>query len=120
MLTELETDRLRLRQWKEEDFAAYAEYYAHEETAKLVGGRCHREAAWRRLASLIGHWTLRGYGYWAVLTHREIPSRDSLVPRVPRKTAFYNKLTGSRSITTLTPPRPTSRSAAYLTTRPIA
>jgi len=66
MLTELETDRLRLRQWREADFPAYAEYYADEETAKYVGGLCHREAAWRRLASMIGHWALRGYGYWAV------------------------------------------------------
>jgi len=25
-----------------------------------------REAAWRHLAMLAGHWTLRGYGHWAV------------------------------------------------------
>ncbi len=65
-MVELETQRLLLRQWQEKDFEPYAAYYADEETAKYVGGTCNREQAWRRMASLIGHWTLRGYGYWAV------------------------------------------------------
>lgn len=55
-----------LRQWEAGDFEAYARYYAREETARFVGGVADRDRAWRRLVSLIGHWTLRGYGYWAV------------------------------------------------------
>lgn len=62
----LETDRLILRPWEERDFEPFAEFYADEEMARYVGGSCDREQAWRRFATLIGHWTLRGFGYWAV------------------------------------------------------
>ncbi len=65
-MIEQETERLLLRQWRAEDFDAYARYYANEETAKFVGGVKDRDQAWRRLASEIGHWALKGYGYWAV------------------------------------------------------
>jgi len=60
------TKRLLLRQWANDDFESFATYYADEEMARFVGGKSDREAAWRRMASLIGHWALRGYGYWAV------------------------------------------------------
>ena len=53
MYDEVETQRLILRQWRPEDFEAYAAYYADPELARFVGGRSTREAAWRRLASLI-------------------------------------------------------------------
>ncbi len=65
-MTELTTPRLLLRQWKADDFEAYADYYASERTARYVGGVLDRDKAWRRLAAEIGHWTLRGHGYWAV------------------------------------------------------
>ncbi len=61
-----QTERLLLRQWQASDFEPYAAYYADEEMAKYVGGMSSREDAWRRMASEIGHWTLRGFGYWAV------------------------------------------------------
>jgi RimJ/RimL family protein N-acetyltransferase len=62
----LETERLRLREWREADLPAYAEFWADEATARFVGGACARDDAWRRMAMLIGHWVLRGYGMWAV------------------------------------------------------
>ena len=65
-MIEQETNRLLLRQWRTEDFDAYAGYYANEKTAKYVGGVSDRNQAWRRMASVVGHWVLRGYGYWAV------------------------------------------------------
>ena len=65
-MVEIETDRLLLRQWQEKDFKSFAKYYSDEEMAKYIGGRCSRELAWRRMATLIGHWVLRGYGPWAV------------------------------------------------------
>lgn len=65
-LIEIETDRLRLRQWKATDFEVYAKYYSNESLAKYVGGRIGKEMAWRKMASLIGHWYLMGFGYWAV------------------------------------------------------
>jgi RimJ/RimL family protein N-acetyltransferase len=65
-LIELETKRLRLCKWHERHFESYAEYYDDEEMARWVGGLKSRDQAWRHMAALIGHWALRGYGYWAV------------------------------------------------------
>lgn len=62
----LETERLRLRGWREEDLGAFAEFCASEATARFVGGACSRDDAWRRIAGHIGHWVLRGYGSWAL------------------------------------------------------
>ena len=63
---ELETDRLRLRQWREDDIESVAAILADEQSARFLGGICSRDQAWRRMATLVGHWTLRGFGYWAV------------------------------------------------------
>jgi len=62
----IETPRLILRDWRPEDFERYYEFYQDEEMSRYVGGISNAEQAWRRLAGVIGHWTLRGYGYWAV------------------------------------------------------
>jgi RimJ/RimL family protein N-acetyltransferase len=62
----LETERLRLRGWREEDLPAFAAFWADESTARFVGGSCSRGDAWRRMAAQVGHWVLRGYGMWAV------------------------------------------------------
>lgn len=61
-----ETERLVLRRPEEKDFEPYEQYYSDPQLAKYVGGVADRDGAWRRLAALIGHWELRGYGYWAV------------------------------------------------------
>ncbi len=61
----LETERLTLREFREEtDFEAYAEFYGSEET-KYYGGPLDRRDAWRA-AAMMGHWIIRGYGAWAV------------------------------------------------------
>jgi RimJ/RimL family protein N-acetyltransferase len=62
----IETGRLKLRQWNENDFDDFALYYADEENARYVGGQKDADQAWRHLALLIGHWELKGFGYWAV------------------------------------------------------
>jgi RimJ/RimL family protein N-acetyltransferase len=62
----LETERLRLWEWREEDFPAFADFWADETRARFVGGTCTREDAWRRMATYAGHWMLRGYGEWAI------------------------------------------------------
>ena len=62
----LETERLLLRLWRSEDFDQYAAYHADEELARFIGGACSRGQAWRRMAAELGHWTLRGYGFWAL------------------------------------------------------
>ena len=62
----LETQRLHLRAWRNEDLDAFAEFCANETTARFVGGACNREDAWRRIAGQVGHWALRKYGSWAL------------------------------------------------------
>jgi len=63
----LETPRLLLRMWRNEDFATYEKMCADPEIMKYLGGRIFdRLEAWRHMAFLVGHWELRGYGHWAV------------------------------------------------------
>lgn len=63
----LETDRLLLRQFRDSDFDAFAAMNADPECIRYIGeGRpLDRGTAWRKLAMFIGHWKLRGYGFWA-------------------------------------------------------
>lgn len=61
----LETERLRLRPWRSDDLDVFAGFMASEE-ARFIGGPLSREDTWRRVAMLIGHWTLRGFGNWVL------------------------------------------------------
>ena len=61
----LETDRLVMRAARAEDFEAYAAFYATERSVNRSGPQT-REQAWENFAAEIGHWTLRGYGFWGV------------------------------------------------------
>jgi len=61
----LETRRLRLRAPERRDFEPYAEFCASER-ARGVGGPYSRGEAFQRLAALVGHWHLRGFGRWMV------------------------------------------------------
>ena len=64
---ELETDRLLLRMWREDDFQTYEKMCADPEVMRFLGGRTFDTLeAWRHMAFHIGHWQLRGYGHWAV------------------------------------------------------
>jgi RimJ/RimL family protein N-acetyltransferase len=63
----LETDRLLLRMWRNDDFDAYAKMCADPDVMRYLGGKTFDQLeAWRHMAFLIGHWELRGYGHWAV------------------------------------------------------
>lgn len=63
----LETERLIMRMWRDADFEEYAKLCADPEVMRFLGGKVFdRTEAWRQMASMIGHWYLRGYGIWAV------------------------------------------------------
>jgi RimJ/RimL family protein N-acetyltransferase len=63
----LETDRLIMRMFREEDFEAYFRLCSDPEVMRFLGGKTFdRIEAWRNMASALGHWQLRGYGAWAV------------------------------------------------------
>ena len=65
--TELETERLVLRQFQEQDWKDLHEYYRDAEATRFTVGRVFSEGeTWRTLSSMIGHWQLRGFGPYAV------------------------------------------------------
>ncbi|MEZ5776190.1 MAG: GNAT family N-acetyltransferase [Hyphomicrobiaceae bacterium] len=67
---ELVTDRLVLRGFAERDLSWLAAIYGDPVTAEFLGGRQAPAEVWRRMASWIGHWTLRGFGPFAI-EHRQ-------------------------------------------------
>jgi RimJ/RimL family protein N-acetyltransferase len=67
-IPELQTDRLRLRAFRDEDLDAYAVMCADPEVMRFLGTgvTLSRADAWRSMAGFLGHWALRGYGMWAL------------------------------------------------------
>lgn len=64
---ELETERLRFRMLREDDFPTYEKWCANIDIMRFLGGKTMDTVqAWRHLAYLLGHWAMRGYGYYAV------------------------------------------------------
>lgn len=65
----LETERLILRPMAPDDFEAFAAMMAEEEIAAFLTLDRKPQtpaAAWRAFASMIGHWTIRGYGFFSM------------------------------------------------------
>lgn len=63
----IETERLILRPHGVEDFAACVAVWGNPEVTRYIGGRPQTpEECWHRLLRYAGHWSLLGFGYWAV------------------------------------------------------
>jgi len=63
----VESDRLILRTFKETDWKDLHQYYSNIETTRFTLGRTLTEGeTWRTMASMLGHWTIRGYGPFAL------------------------------------------------------
>lgn len=64
----LQTERLKLRMWRDEDLDVYASFCGDREVMRHIGDgkTLSRENSWRQMAAMAGHWSLRGYGIWAV------------------------------------------------------
>ncbi len=63
----IETERLILRQFVENDWQDIHAYFSDEQATQHTFGRALTEGeSWRTLASMIGHWHLRGYGPYAM------------------------------------------------------
>jgi RimJ/RimL family protein N-acetyltransferase len=62
------TERLLLRAFEPGDVEPYMAMMADPQVARfLANGRpLSRADAWRQLAMFAGHWTLKGFGVWAV------------------------------------------------------
>jgi RimJ/RimL family protein N-acetyltransferase len=66
----LETSRLTLRQWTLDDFEPFASVAADPQVMRFIsadGKPMSRFGAWQGLTSIVGHWTLRGFGQFAVI-----------------------------------------------------
>ena len=77
MTPELETDRLRLRQWREDDWRPLATFFAEPKATNIMGGITDAGFAWRVIACHVGHWQWRGYGMWAI--EHKASAADGLV-----------------------------------------
>ena len=63
----LETERLRLRSWRKDDFRPYHAILQHPDVHRHFGPEpMSAEEAWRRLTSAAGGWQFNGFGTWAV------------------------------------------------------
>ena len=63
----LQTERLKLRQFVEQDWEAIHVYFSDQQATKFTFGRALSENASRRaLQSMIQHWETRGYGPYAL------------------------------------------------------
>lgn len=66
MQHELETERLRLRQWREADVDRLFAFYSDAQSQAVYGGDVSRSDVWRRIALIIGHFQIRGFGLYAL------------------------------------------------------
>jgi len=63
----LETERLRLRGHRPDDFANCLAMWTDPLVTRFIGGKPFtQEEVWTRLLRYVGHWAWLGYGYWAV------------------------------------------------------
>lgn len=64
----LTTDRLLLRGFRPDDLEPYVAMMANPDVTRYLADArpLSRAEAWRQLALFIGHWTLCGFGLWAV------------------------------------------------------
>lgn len=66
LIPRLETENLILRGPEERDFDPYCSFATDPVRAWGFGTEDDRPKAWRWFASNIGHWALRGYGYFVI------------------------------------------------------
>ncbi len=74
----LETDRLTLREPRESDLDGLAAFMADPARCRFMGGTGDRFVAYRSILNNIGHWVLRGYGFWSL----DLRAERSFVGRV--------------------------------------
>jgi len=76
---EIETQRLRLRQFRNGDLDAYAPMCADPQVMQYLGTgvTLTRPEAWRSMATILGHWQMLGYGMFAI----ELKSSGELLGR---------------------------------------
>lgn len=65
-MSEIETPRLVLRQWREHDLRRYAEICADPEVMRYLGGKPYtRQHSEEQMRAFVQHWSDHGFGLWA-------------------------------------------------------
>ncbi|QIN81207.1 GNAT family N-acetyltransferase [Rubrobacter tropicus] len=66
-MVEIETDRLLLRGWREEDIEPYARICADPEVMRFIGSgkTLTREQSGAQISRFVRHWEEHGFGLWA-------------------------------------------------------
>ena len=84
LIPTVETERLVLRAVHDDDLDDYAAIFGDAETVRYLGGGAPatREDAWRNMATILGHWHLRGYGLWV--------AEERSTRRVVGRVGLYN------------------------------
>jgi len=63
----IETERLILRRHRKEDFVPCAAMWADLAVTRYIGGKPYsEEESWARLLRYAGHWSIMGFGFWAI------------------------------------------------------
>jgi RimJ/RimL family protein N-acetyltransferase len=63
----LETERLRLRQFRADDLSASHALWCEPAVYKFISGKPSSvEDVWKGILQTIGHWQVLGYGYWVI------------------------------------------------------
>jgi RimJ/RimL family protein N-acetyltransferase len=79
----LETERLVMRGWRDDDLDAYIPIAGHPDVYTALGRTKEPTAGdvWREIAFWAGHWELKGFGHWLLeeRTSGEIVGRAGLL-----------------------------------------
>jgi RimJ/RimL family protein N-acetyltransferase len=63
----IKTERLKLRAFENSDLEPYADMYADDMFVRYLSGATRtKNETWENMATILGHWSLLGYGIWAV------------------------------------------------------
>lgn len=74
-IPKVETERLILREPREADLECLATFNQSERT-RFIGGKKDRAESWRQIAASLGHWAMRGFGFWTVALKED---RDRMI-----------------------------------------
>jgi RimJ/RimL family protein N-acetyltransferase len=67
----LDTERLVLREHREDDLADYAALWSDHEVVRFITGKpLDRAECWTRILRFRGMWAVIGYGFW-IIEHRQ-------------------------------------------------
>ena len=63
---EIETTRLLLRQWRDDDLDLYSQICADSEVMRYLPGTMSREQSEEQIARFVRQWKEHDFGLWAV------------------------------------------------------